>query len=170
MTIRDADIADAKELLEIYSPYVTNTAISFEYEVPSVEEFENRIRKIKEKYVYLIAKEQGKIIGYCYANTFHARKAYDRSVEVSIYIRNGYKRKGTGRLLYHALEERLRKRGVKNMYACIAYPREEDKFLTKDSVLFHEKMGFIKCGHFHQCGSKFGHWYDMVYMEKLLDK
>lgn len=170
MIIRDADISDGKELLEIYSPYVTDTAISFEYDVPGSEEFENRIRKIKEKYVYLVAEEQDKILGYCYAGPFHPRKAYERSVETTIYIRKEYKGQGIGKNLYIALEERLRKLGIKNMYACIAYPKEEDEFLTKDSVFFHKKMGFTECGHFNRCGNKFGRWYDMIYMEKLLDK
>lgn len=169
MIIRDVNILDAKELLEIYSPYVTDTAISFEYDVPGVEEFEHRIKQIKERYPYLVAQEHEKIIGYCYAGPFHPRKAYERSVETAIYIRKECRGMGAGRALYRALEERLKTLGIKNMYACIAYPGKEDEFLTKDSVFFHEKMGFVKCGYFNRCGNKFGHWYDMVYMEKLLD-
>lgn len=170
MIIRDADVQDAKEILAIYAPYVMNTAISFEYDVPDAEEFENRIRKIKEKFPYLVAECDGEIVGYCYASSFHPRKAYERSVETSVYIRSGKKRRGVGRALYDALEGRLRSLGIRNMYACIAYPDGEDEFLTKDSVYFHEKMGFVVCGHFTKCGYKFDRWYDMVYMEKLLNK
>ena len=76
MYIRVATIEDAKELLAIYTPYVCETAISFEYEVPSVNEFENRIKNIQTNYPYLLACENGELIGYAYATRFHARAAY----------------------------------------------------------------------------------------------
>ena len=81
MKIERVTVEDAKELLEIYAPYVTDTAISFEYEVPSVEEFEERIRTISAILPYIKAVEDGKIIGYAYAGKFKGRKAYDWSVE-----------------------------------------------------------------------------------------
>lgn len=168
MIIREAKIADAEKILEIYGPYVLNTAISFEYEVPPVEEFQQRIANVQEKFPYLVAEEQGEIIGYCYAAPFHARKAYERSVETTIYISRESRRHGLGKKMYELLEERLRNQGIKNLYACVAYPNGEDEFLTTDSVRFHEKMGYEICGHLHKCGYKFGHWYDMLYMEKII--
>ena len=169
MTIEKATIDDAEELLAIYAPYVRDTAVSFEYVVPSVEEFVDRILQISAKYPYIKAVEDGKIIGYAYANTFKGRKAYDWSVETTIYVRGDAKRNGIGRRLYGCLEQSLKKMGVLNMNACIAVPECEDSHLTKDSQLFHEKMGYRLVGKFSKCGFKFGTWIDMVWMEKLLD-
>ncbi len=168
MKFRTVTPADAEALLKIYAPYVEKTAITFEYEVPTVEEFRNRITNTLKKFPYIVAEEAGEILGYCYAGTFHARTAYDQSVELSIYVDANKKRRGIGRALYQELEKTLLENGFKNLYACIAYPVEEDEYLTRDSVKFHEKEGFKLCGHFHECGIKFGRWYDMVYMEKIL--
>ena len=168
MTIREVTEADAQELLEIYAPYVKETAISFEYEVPTLEEFTERIRRISQKYPYLKAEEDGRIVGYAYANTFKGRKAYDWSVETTIYIQNDSRRQGLGRLLYGELERVLADRGILNMYACIASPTGEDVHLTDASLRFHERMGFTLVGEFHQCGYKFDTWYDMVWMEKII--
>jgi len=160
---------DADRLLEIYSYYVKNTAISFEYEVPSIEEFRKRIVNVTKKYPYICAIVDGTIIGYAYAGVFHARKAYEHSVELSIYVDLEKRRDGCGRILYNVLEEMLKKQGIKNLYACIAVPlKKEDEYLTFDSVKFHKKMGFKLAGHFHACGKKFDRWYDMVYMEKII--
>lgn len=60
------------------------------------------------------------------------------------------------------------RQGILNLNACIGYPREEDAYLTRDSVRFHEKLGYRMVGEFHQCGYKFGRWYDMVWMEKII--
>ncbi len=167
--IRPVKPEDAERLLEIYSYYVKNTAISFEYEVPSVEEFRERIVNISKKYPYICAVADGKIIGYAYAGVFHEREAYRHSVELSIYIYQERRRNGCGRVLYNALEERLKKQGIKNLYACIAVPpKKADEYLTFDSMKFHKKMGYKIAGHFHACGIKFDRWYDMIYMEKIL--
>ena len=167
--IRTVTPEDAARLLEIYSYYVRNTAISFEYEVPSLEEFRERIINISKKHPYICAIEDGKIIGYAYAGVFHAREAYRHSVELSIYVDLERRRGGCGRALYDALEKRLKIQGIKNLYACIAVPpKKADEYLTFDSMKFHKKMGFKMAGHFHSCGIKFDRWYDMVYMEKIL--
>ena len=168
MTIEKVTIDDAEELLAIYAPYVRDTAVSFEYVVPSVEDFADRILQISAKYPYIKAVEDGKIIGYAYANTFKGRKAYDWSVETTVYVRKDAKRKGTGRRLYECLEQSLMKMGVLNMNACIASAKVEDEFLTNDSMYFHSRMGFTEVGRFHNSGYKFGRWYDMIWMEKLI--
>ena len=169
MKIEAVTIDDAEELLKIYSYYVSNTAVSFEYEVPSVEEFRTRISDITKKYPYLKAvSEDGVILGYAYANTFKGRSAYDWSVETTVYVRRDCHRTGVGRALYMALERILSKMGILNMNACIAVPVAEDEHLTNDSPLFHEKMGFKLVGTFHNSGYKFDTWYDMVWMEKMI--
>lgn len=164
--IRVAAEEDADELLRLYAPYVEQTAITFEYQVPTVEEFRSRIRHTLEKYPYLVAEENGRILGYVYAGPFKARPAYAWAVETTIYVDMERKRSGVGRMLYEALEQALAAQNIVNLNACIAEPIGEDKFLTRDSVLFHERMEYRLVGKFHQCGYKFRRWYDMVWMEK----
>ncbi|MFA6855864.1 MAG: GNAT family N-acetyltransferase [Treponema sp.] len=168
-TFRPVLPADAPQLLEIYAPYVLNTAVSFEYDVPSVEEFRSRISNTLSAYPYIAAvHSSGRIDGYTYASAFKARKAYEHCAELSIYLRKEYRRKGLGTLLYNSIEEELKKQGILNLYACIAVsPRAADKYLTNVSPLFHAHCGFKTIGKFSQCGYKFGLWYDMIWMEKM---
>lgn len=166
--IKIAAPSDAEALLHIYAPYIKNTAVTFEYEVPSVEEFRKRIVHTLKKYPYLLAVQGDEILGYAYAGPLHVRAAYAWSAETSIYVKKDHKRKGTGRALYEALEYVLKKQNVINSNACIAYPEREDQFLTRDSVNFHSRLGYQKVAEFHQCAYKFGTWYNMVWMEKFL--
>lgn len=115
--IRTAKTSDAEELLVIYRPYIENTAITFEYDVPSVEEFADRIKTTLERYPYLVAELDGKIVGYAYAGVFKGRKAYNWSVETSIYVSLDNHENGIGRLLYEKIEEILKKQGVTNANA-----------------------------------------------------
>ena len=170
MVIRCAETSDAERLLEIYSYYVEKTAVSFEYDVPTAEEFRERISKTLKKYPYLAAEDNGKIIGYAYAGPFVGRAAYDHSCELSIYIDRDERGRGCGRALYEAIETALRNMGITNMYACIGDPDTEDEYLTKNSEHFHEHLGFVKAGEFHKCGYKFGRWYNMIWMEKIIGK
>ena len=166
--IRAACVSDAEALLKIYSHYVENTAVSFEYETPSLEEFSSRIMSTTEKYPYIVAERNGCIIGYAYAGCFKPRKAYDRCVEVSIYLDMNERGNGVGRKLYTELERLLAEMGILNLYACITHCETEDEYLTKQSPLFHSHMGYRKIGHFSKCGYKFGRWYDMIWMEKFI--
>lgn len=167
--IRDATPEDAPRILEIYAPYVAETAVSFEYEVPTLAEFEARMRATMERYPYLVAERNGAVLGYAYAGAFKGRAAYDWSCELSIYLDRNAHRQGMGRMLYGALEERLKAMGIRNLYACIACPADEtDPYLTWDSPKFHGRMGYRTVGTFHRCASKFGRWYDMVWMEKCI--
>ena len=164
--IRIATIEDAKALLEIYAPYVKNTAITFEYEVPSEDEFKKRIENTLNKYPYLVAENQGEIVGYAYASAFHSRAAYQWDVETSIYIKQDQRNSGVGKALYLELERLLKLQNILNLNACIAYPETEDEYLTKNSVEFHEHLGYQMVGEFHKCGYKFDRWYNMVWMKK----
>lgn len=168
VTIRMATKADAKEILEIYAPYVKETAISFEYDVPSVEEFTERINNVLIKYPYLVAMNSNHIIGYAYASSFRKRFAYDWAVETTIYISQDCRGKGVGKKLYLALEEMLKRQNILNLNAYIAYASTKNVNLTNDSMYFHERMGYKKVAHFTQCGYKFGNWYDMICMEKII--
>lgn len=166
--IRSACLEDAARLLEIYGYYVVNTAITFEYDVPSQEAFSARIGNTLKRYPYLILEEGGEVKGYAYAGIFKDRAAYDHSCELSIYLDRAAKGRGYGRKLYEALEEKLKAQGIRNLYACIGDPIGEDPYLTKDSEEFHRHLGFVKVGEFHKCGYKFGRWYNMIWMEKII--
>lgn len=168
VTIRKATPEDARKLLEIYTPYVEHTAITFEYDVPSVEEFTGRIRTTLEKYPYIVAEINGEIMGYAYTGALKGRAAYDWAVETTVYVKEGCHRNGVGKKLYMALEELSKKQNITNLNACIGYPEVEDEYLTKNSAQFHEHLGYDLIGHFHKCGYKFGRWYDMVWMEKII--
>lgn len=159
---------DAEKLLEIYSHYVKNTSITYEWDVPSVEEFKNRISNTLLKFPYIVAKNGNQIIGYAYASPFKTRAAYQWAIETSIYIHKDFCHQGIGKLLLLKLEELLALQNILNVNACIAYPEIEDEFLTKNSVQFHEQMGYKLVGEFHKCGYKFNRWYNMVWMEKLI--
>ena len=154
--IRWARLEEAKDLLAIYRYYVEKTAITFEYKVPSLEEFQERMRSIMAFYPYLVAEEAGQILGYAYASSFHPRAAYAWSAEATVYLDKAARGKGVGRQIYRALEEYLIKMGILNLNACIASTETEDAYLTNGS----EK--------FHWSGYKFNHWYDMIWMEKML--
>ena len=167
--IRIATEKDAKALIEIYAPYVEKTAITFEYEVPTIQEFEERMGHVLKKYPYLVAERDGQLVGYAYAGPFKERAAYDWAVETTVYVRKDQKKTGIGRKLYKELERALSMQNILNLNACIAYPRKKDPYLTKDSVFFHQHMGYRLVGECYQCGYKFGHWYNMVWLEKHLD-
>lgn len=164
--IREATPKDAAALVEIYAPYVRETAVTFEYDVPSVAEFSGRIERVLEKFPYLVAENDGEIVGYAYAGAFHPRAAYRWCAEMSVYVKQNARRMGVGRMLYDEMEAILRMQRLTNVEACIAVPSAPDAHLTMDSVRFHEKMGYRMVGAFHQCGYKFDTWYDMVWMEK----
>ena len=168
ISIDIANERDAQSLLEIYSYYVKNTAITFEYDVPSLYEFKNRITKTLEKYPYIVAKKDDRILGYAYAGAFKSRDAYDWAVETSIYVHNDFKKSGIGRLLYNSLEDILKKQNILNMYACIAVTEVDDSYLNNDSLYFHQSMGYKLAGKLKKCGYKFSRWYDMVWMEKFI--
>lgn len=162
IVIRDVTLEDTHKLVEIYAPYVLNTAITFEYEVPTMEEFSNRIKAIHESYPYLVAEVDNEVVGYTYASVFHSRAAYQWCAEVSIYLDANIHNKGIGRKLYEELERRLKLQNIKNMNACITYSNES-------SIAFHKHMGFKTVGHFHKCGYKLNQWWDMIWMEKIID-
>ena len=161
ITIRIARESDKEELLAIYAPYVSETAITFEYTVPTHEEFRDRIRKTLAKYPYLVAVQDAEILGYAYASEFKNRAAYDWAVETTIYVKQDSRKSGVGKKLYQALEEVLKQQHICNLYACIAYP-------NPGSIGFHERLGYQTIGHFSKCGYKFETWYDMIWMEKMI--
>lgn len=166
--IRRASEEDAQAILDIYAPYIKNTAITFEYEVPSLEEFRERIRSTLKKYPYLVAEKEGEILGYAYTGAFVGRAACDWSVETSIYLKETGTKMGVGKMLYNAIEKISKAQNIVNLNACIAVPDTEDEHLNFNSAQFHAHLGYQFVGKFHKCGYKFGNWYNLIWMEKTI--
>lgn len=163
IVLRTAREEDAEELLSIYAPYVENTAVSFEYETPSAQEFKERIREILIDYPYLVCEADGKIAGYAYAHRLFARKAYQWDVELSIYLRPQFQRQGIGAKLYAALIALLRMQRVRNLYALVTFP-------NMGSERLHEQFSFTLAGVYHKAGYKCGNWHDVLLFERLLEE
>lgn len=166
--IREATAEDAAALSEIYAYYVQNTAATFEYQPPVIEEFTGRIISARKRYPYLLIEHEDEIMGFAFAHAFRERPAYDYAAEVTIYLREDRRHQGLGRIIYTALEDELRRMGVLSLYACVALPADADEHLSMDSPRFHEALGYRRCGEFRNCGYKFGTWYTMVWMEKVI--
>lgn len=149
---------------------IEETAITFEYEVPSLEEFKECMKRTMGRYPWFVAEADGAIRGYAYAGPFSERPAYGWSCETSIYLDRRARKQGPGRELMEALEAGLRAMGILNLYACAAWTEEGDAYLTRNSAQFHEHLGFKKLGTFHCRGYKFGRWYHMIWMEKMIGR
>lgn len=160
-SIRLATQEDSDALLEIYAPYVRDTDVSFEIDVPGKGEFKRRVADILEHYPYLVYVRGDKIIGYAYASRHRERAAYRYDADVSIYIRQGEHGAGIGTALYDRLFNLLIRQGFYNVYAGITVPNEK-------SYRFHIKQGFAPVGTYHRAGYKFDRWVDVVWLEKAI--
>ncbi|URZ05655.1 GNAT family N-acetyltransferase [Clostridium felsineum] len=158
--VRDCDI---KEILNIYKPFIENTAITFDYEVPSIESFKDKVIGISKKYIYLVCEIDDKIVGYSYASTFNERAAYDWAVDLSIYVDDRYQKRGVGKALYYTLIEILKLQGYCNMYALVTASNLRSKS-------FHEYFGFKLSGTYHKSGYKFEKWHDVDVFEKIIEE
>ena len=164
--IRMAQAGDASALLDIFAPYVLQTAVAFNYEPPTLKEFSATMADRLRRYPYLVAQRGGELIGYAYASPFKTRAAYDWAIETSIYVKKGQTGTGCGRALYDALERILKAQHILSTYACIAYTDRPDDHLSNNSPEFHAHMGFELTAKFPKCGYKFNKWYDMIWMHK----
>lgn len=131
-------------------------------------EFQNHIEKTLQKYLYIVAQQNNRIVGYAYAGLFVGRKVYNWSAELTVYVDKNYHKCGIRRKLYTVLEDILEKMGITNLYACISVPDSDDEYLTSNSIDFHKHLGFKKVGEFHECGYKFNRWYSMTWAEKII--
>jgi phosphinothricin acetyltransferase len=159
--IRRAKVEDARALLDIYAPYVTDTPVTFETEVPSLTEFSGRIRSVSGDYPYLVCERDGTPIGYAYAHRYKERAAYQWDAELSVYLSGESHGKGLGKSFYTALIEILRLQNIKNVYGCVLCPNESSERL-------HESFGFMRVGVFRSTGYKCGAWRDVVWFEKQI--
>ena len=142
--IKVASPENAAELLDIYKFYVENTAISFEIETPTLQEFRARIEKTLKKYPYLIAvSPEDEILGYAYAGELKSRAAYDWSIETSIYVKKECRKMGIGGILLKNLEFLLKKQNILNCYACIAYTEREEKKPVKERPIKRRQSRYL---------------------------
>ncbi len=161
--IREATLNDAAALLSIYAPYVSESAESFETQVPSIEEFRARMVAVMGKFPWLVWEREGMVLGYAYAAPFKSRAAYRWSAESTVYVRRDSRGKGIGRALYADLLARLRAQGVLNVIGGITLPNQA-------SVGLHEALGFKFVGKFPLVGFKFGEWRDVGYWQLAWEK
>lgn len=159
--LRIARREDVPQMLAIYAPYVLRSTATFEYDVPSLEEFYRRFDTFTRQYPWLLWEEDEKIEGYAYASPPYSRPAYAWCVEPTIYLRPECRGKGVGEKLYTALEAILREQGYQVIYALVC---EENQA----SIRFHEKMGYEKRAFFPDCGYKFQRWMGLHWLEKRL--
>ena len=149
--LRLATPADAKGILDIYAPYIMNTSFTFETEVPSIDDFAERIKSYLLNWPWLVCEIDGVIAGYAYATRHRERTAYQWCVESSVYVHDGFQKKGIARSLYTPLFEILKKQGFRNVYAVINLPNDK-------SVSFHESCGFAYFATYEKVGYKLGKW------------
>lgn len=159
--IRQATVKDAAELLAIYTPYVTETSISFETVPPTIEEFRHRIETIGSSYPYLVWEEPDGIKGYAYASRYGVRQAFDWVAELSVYTTPALHGSGVAAALYNSILRLLRLQNIWRAYAIIAWPNPASR-------RFHEKLGFEVYGQFPRAGYKLGEWHDILHMELVL--
>ena len=157
--IRQVQLSDAEQILKVYTPFITDTCISFEYTVPTLEEFTKRIEAISAEYPYLVVEGDGEIVGYAYAHRYLERAAYNWDVEVTIYLAPQAQGKGLGVILYGALEKLMALQNIKNLYSCITGDNVH-------SIEMHRAIGYEFIGTFPKAGFKHDRWLDVVWMAK----
>ena len=159
--IRKAALRDIPAILEIYRPYILETAYTFEYEVPTPEAFEKRFLTITDRHPWLVWEENGEILGYAYGEPAFARAAYQWVADLAIYLKPSCHGCGIGRALYTAVEDILRQQGYIAAYGVV----------TSDNMgsrAFHEALGYRLMAEFPDCGWKFGKWHGVIWYEKRL--
>lgn len=161
--IRMADLEDAKAVYDIYEPYILNTVITFEYDKVPVGAFRERMKKVMEKFPWLVCEIDGEIAGYAYCSPHLERAAFAWDCECSVYLNEKYHRRGIGTALYDALFQIVKKQGVYNIYSLICVPHES-------SVALHKKYGFSEVGTYYNTAYKLGRWRHLLVMEKRLEE
>ncbi len=161
IALRTATPADAASLLHIYAPYVLETAVSFEYALPTIADMAARVEKYSAKFPWLICFVNGRPLGYAYATPHRDREAYQWTAECSIYLDDAYKGLGIGMGLYEVLFQILRMQGIRNVYAGITLPNHA-------SVRLHEKCGFRNFATFENIGYKLGRWHNVGWWQLTL--
>ena len=158
--IRFADPArDAAGILAVYAPYIRETAVTFETEVPAPDAFTARVAGICADFPYLVLEADGELAGYAYAHRQAERAAYAWNAELSIYLAGKWRGRGLGAPLYRLLERLLAMQGYVNLYGVITAS-------NRGSIAMHEKLGYRQIGLHEKTGWKFGQWHDVAWLYK----
>ena len=161
LAIRPVRRDDAAAIAAIYAHYVRNSAVTFELDSPDAEEMAARIDTILPLYPYLVAEEEGAVLGYAYAGRIYERAAYRWTVEATVYVADDWHRRGIGRLLYERLIAALTAQGFQSVVGKITLPNPA-------SVQLHEAFGFRQAGLLAKVGYKQGAWHDVgIYQLEL---
>lgn len=161
MRIRTANSADYPAMLEIYSFYVRETAISFDLEPPKPEAFAAHLEHAAACCPCFVCEAEGTVVGYACAAPAFSKAAYDRCAEVTIYLAPSAQRRGWASALYDVLETALKDRDYRVLIACITADNER-------SIAFHRHHGFTESGALSDCGWKFGSWHSVVWLSKRI--
>ena len=159
--LRIAEESDIPAILDIYGPYILTSTATFEYTVPSREEFQARFCGIIARFPWLVYEEEGVILGYAYASAPFTRAAYAWCAEPSVYLRPDARGRGIGRRLYNGLEAILKYQGFQLLYALVTGENTA-------SLSFHHALGYRDLAVFPACGFKFGRWLDLNWLQKRL--
>lgn len=151
------------DIYQIYKPFISDTIISFETTVPPINDFNQRINNTLVFLPWIVCILKDKVVGYTNASKYRKRKAYQWSVEVSVYIALEYRRRNIATALYTSLFSILELQNFKNLLAGISLPNNA-------SILFHESMGFKKIAEYDKIGYKFGKWHSVGWWQKSFDK
>lgn len=162
MRIRHATVEDAAQIAAIYAPLVERSHVSFEEKSPSAAEMRERIASYTEKYPWLVAEENGAILGYAYACAHRTRAAYRWSVDAAVYLREDARGRGIGKALYRELFRVLKLQGFRSVYAGIALPNDA-------SIALHRSVGFTEVGIYRRVGYKDGAWRDTSWWQLELN-
>ena len=161
MIIRMATPEDAPDVLAIYSPYIRDTAVTFEVKAPSNAEYARKIEKILGRFPYLVAEHNGKVRAYAYASPSGEHAAYQWNAELLVYVNGDYQHRGLGSRLYNVLIELLGLLGYRNLYALITLPNE-------GSISMHQRLGFTPLAVHKNAGYKLGRRHNVAWLEKNL--
>jgi phosphinothricin acetyltransferase len=159
--IRDARDDDAAAVAAIYDRYVAETVITFEEEPVGAEGMLERMRGIRAKYAWIVAEEEGQVIGYAYYGPFRTRSAYRFSAESTVYLAPQAQGRGLGTALYQEIIARAKASGIHALIGGVALPNPASEAL-------HAKLGFRRVATFEAVGFKFGRWIDVGFWELLL--
>ncbi|TCS43850.1 GNAT family N-acetyltransferase [Reinekea marinisedimentorum] len=161
--IRHLETQDESSIVSILNHYIENTAITFDTELYSVETRKPWFNQFKKtgRHQCLVAVFDGQVVGYANSAPFRPKRAYDTSIEVSIYLKNDLARKGVGSMLYTELFNRLEGEDVHRAHALITLPNEK-------SINLHKKFGFEEVGALSEAGRKFERYHTVYLMEKRL--
>ena len=160
-TIRLAIEDDAAAIREIYAPHCEQTIVSFEEVAPSTGEMASRVRRISERFPWLVLDEDDVVAGYAYASPHAERAAYRWSADAAVYVNAAFHRRGAGTALYATLFDLLRQQGFFKIYAAISLPNPA-------STALHESVGFRLVGIYEGVGYKFGAWHDVAHYQMPL--